>query len=91
MSTNDKLKDETANGTKPVLGAVTVDEREKDIQRLCNAVKEMSIQSTGDYGSGGQCPFCYKDCRWDANDVMEIDHEPHCAVLIAKDLSVGMQ
>ena len=78
------------NSTNAVLGAVNLDEREKDIQTLCNAVLNLSIVNTGDSGSGGMCPFCYKDCRWDANDVSEIEHESHCAVLIAKDLSTGL-
>lgn len=69
---------------------MTIDEeREKDIQLLCSAILNMDIQSTGDYGSGAQCPFCYKDCRWDANNVNEIEHEKNCAVLIARDLSTG--
>jgi len=67
-----------------------LDDREVDIQKVCNAVKAMSIRSTGDSGSGGCCPFCYIDCRWDANDVTDIEHEKHCAVLIAKDLTLGM-
>jgi len=78
------------NSTNAVLGAVILDEREKDIQILCNAVLNVSIVNTGDSGSGGMCPFCYKDCRWDADDVSDIEHESHCAVLIAKDLSTGL-
>lgn len=78
------------NSTNAVLGAVILGEREKDIQTLCNAVLNVSIVNTGDSGSGGMCPFCYKDCRWDADDVSDIEHESHCAVLIAKDLSTGL-
>lgn len=65
-------------------------EREKDIQNLCSAGLDMNIASTGDSGSGGQCPFCYKDCRWDADSVSDIEHELNCAVLIAKDLSTNL-
>jgi hypothetical protein len=65
------------------------DKREEDIQLLCIVIKEMSIQSTGDYKGGGQCPFCFKDCSWQANSVSDIEHEPTCAVLIAKDLSTN--
>lgn len=65
-------------------------DREKDIQAVCYAIITASIQSAGDYGSGGQCPFCYVQCRWDANDVSEIAHEKDCVVLIAKDLSTNV-
>ena len=64
-----------------------MEEREKDIQKLCNGVLMTDIRSTGDYGSGGQCPFCYAECKWDANSVSEIEHTPDCIVLIAKDLA----
>jgi hypothetical protein len=85
-----ETKTSIPNSTNAVLGAVILDEREKDIQTLCNAVLSVSIVNTGDSSSGGMCPFCYKDCRWDANDVSEIEHESYCAVLIAKDLSTGL-
>lgn len=65
------------------------EQREKDIQALSEAVKHHHIESTGDYGSGGQCPFCNKSCAWNAEDVSEIEHEPDCVVLIAKDLSTN--
>jgi len=48
----------------------------------------MHIESTGDYGSGGQCPFCYIDCSWDAGNVNMINHERNCPVLIARDLKI---
>lgn len=67
-----------------------MEQREIDIQKLCDSVKNHHIESTGDYGSGGQCPFCFKPCAWNANDVSEIEHELNCVVLIAKDLSVGV-
>lgn len=62
------------------------EQREKDIQALCDGVLSSGIESTGDYGQGGQCPFCLKDCRWDAN-IRNIEHERDCIYLIAKDLS----
>jgi len=67
-----------------------MEQREIDIQKLCDSVKNHHIESTCDYGSGGQCPFCFKACAWNANDVSEIEHELDCVVLIAKDLSVGV-
>ncbi len=63
-------------------------DREADIETLCHGVLMTNIKSTGDYGSGGCCPFCYADCAWDANDVSEIQHDLNCIVLIAKDLLV---
>ncbi len=68
------------------MGNTQIDEREKDIQAVCKHITTMSIHSTGDSGSGGECPFCFADCRWDANDVSEINHEVDCIYLIAKDL-----
>jgi hypothetical protein len=65
--------------------------REKDIQTLCDHIINMGVESTGDYGSGGQCPFCYKSCRWDAGSVSDIKHEADCIYLIAKDLSTNLK
>lgn len=62
------------------------EQREKDVQDLCSGVLDSSVQSTGDYGSGGECPFCGKDCCWDAS-LSDVKHEPDCIYLIAKDLS----
>ena len=63
--------------------------REKDIQTLCSAILDMCVQSTGDYGMGGECPFCLKGCRWD-DSLSHIKHDPNCAYLIAKDLSTNL-
>jgi hypothetical protein len=63
-------------------------QREKDVQNLCNAILYIGITSTGDYGSGGECPFCLTDCRWDAS-MDEFTHKPDCAYLIAKDISTN--
>lgn len=67
-----------------------LDEREKDIQKLCEGVLLTGVESTGDYGMGGQCPFCLQMCSW--NDTMDkVIHKPDCIYLIAKDLSTGFQ
>ncbi len=71
------------------MGNSYIDEREKDIQKLCEGIKQMNVNLTGDYGSGAECPFCRKDCRWDTDSVMDIEHEQNCIVLIAKDLSTS--
>lgn len=63
------------------------DQREKDVRGVCDAVKNHHIESTGDHGSGGQCPFCFKACVWNARNVSEIEHELDCVVLIARDLT----
>ncbi len=57
-----------------------MENREKDIQAVCNGVMNASIVDTGDSGTGG----------WDAEDVSQIGHELHCIVLIAKDLSTRL-
>lgn len=62
--------------------------REEDIQSLCSAVLNMSIESTGDSGMGGQCPLCSRPCRWN-DEMSDVIHEPYCAYLIAKDLSTN--
>jgi hypothetical protein len=67
---------------------LTIEQREADIQKLCNAVLEKGIESTGDHGPGGQCPFCYVSCGWN-QQMHEFTHKPDCAYLIAKDLSTG--
>ena len=64
-------------------------EREKDIQTICEHIKNSYVQSTGDYGPGGQCPYCLQPCSWDAGSVLNISHKPDCIVLIAKDLSTN--
>lgn len=56
------------------------------IEKVLNAVVSMSVQNTGDSGSGACCPFCLKDCRWDAGQVSEIEHEEGCIVLTANEL-----
>lgn len=66
----------------------TDEQREKDIQSVCQAILNKDIDSTGDYGPGGQCPFCYAPCGWNCT-IDEIGHNPDCAYLIAKDLSIG--
>lgn len=67
-----------------------MDAREKDIQAICTAILDFGIQDTGDYGSGGRCPFCYIDCNWNA-EMKEIEHSANCVYLIAKDLSTNNQ
>ena len=62
------------------------EQREKDIQTVCNHIVNSGIESTGDSDSGGQCPYCYKDCSFHANSLDEIEHELSCIYLIAKDL-----
>ena len=66
-----------------------VSEREKDIQTVCNSIINSGVRYTGDAGSGAECPFCYKSCRWDENSLNEVEHEPDCVYLIAKDLVTG--
>lgn len=64
-------------------------DREKDIQKLCQGILEMGIQSTGDYGPGGECPFCFEPCSWNAS-LDEVEHKLDCIYLIAKDLSTNL-
>jgi hypothetical protein len=66
------------------------EQREKDIQKLCQVVLDFEVKSTGDYGMGGECPFCGRDCPWDAC-LQDIKHEFDCAYLIAKDLAANFR
>lgn len=62
--------------------------REEDIETLCNFVLKMGVTDTGDYGTGGECPFCFMDC--DRNEKLsDIKHYVDCPVLVAKDLMAG--
>jgi len=64
-------------------------QRELDIQALCQAVKDTPLHCTGDYGSGYECVFCSAPA-WYKDDMSTTHHKPDCAYLIAKDLSAGM-
>ena len=61
------------------------EQREKDLQSVCNGILNSNVRNTGDSGSGGECPYCYIDCGWDA-ELSDIKHERNCIYLIAKDL-----
>jgi hypothetical protein len=64
------------------------EERENDIQNLCNAVLGLSPTNTGDYGTGAECPFCKGQGRWDG-DISDMEHKLNCAYLVAKDLTTN--
>lgn len=70
--------------------AVTKTDREADIQKVCLHIITMSPESTGDYGSGAQCPFCYADCSWNEDDLKNVEHKSDCIYLIAKDLTTNI-
>lgn len=62
-------------------------DREKQIQKLCEAVLSLLPRDLGDRGA--DCPFCYKDCNWLADNIGDIGHASDCPVLIAKDLTAS--
>jgi hypothetical protein len=63
----------------------TLNNRERDIQKVCRTIIEFGVEDTGDYGMGGECPFCRVSCKW--NDSLEdVKHDLSCVYLIAKDL-----
>lgn len=64
--------------------------RISDVRAISLAIIDKGVESTGDYGSGGQCPFCYKDCAWNASSLNDIEHERDCAFLVAKDVMTGL-
>lgn len=59
--------------------------REKDIQELCRQVLKETYPNYNDSDGFISCPFCSED-SYD-NEMSDIEHEPNCAYLIAKDLS----
>lgn len=65
------------------------EQREKDIQDLCNQVLNASPNSR--YNPNGAdtstCPFCYENVYNMDALIGEIKHSKDCAYLIAKDLS----
>jgi len=74
----------------------TIDQREKDIQALCDAVLYMSpnFYDNPNGGYESTCPICQAmESRGGSTDIWasmgELTHKPNCAYLIAKDLSTG--
>lgn len=75
---------------------VNDEQREKDIQKLCIQILEMSTNfwdnPNGAYESS--CPFCYATEYRDGGEnyhakMSELKHTPNCSYLIAKDLSTN--
>ena len=60
-------------------------QREEQIKKMRDSILNMCVQSTGDSGMGGECPFCGNSCKWD-DSLFDIEHEPDCVFLIARDL-----
>ncbi len=73
-----------------------IDEREKDIQKLVNAVlHEDMVCYEHDHNNGDRqyCPFCHNDIddylvKTGMNAMNMIAHALDCAYLIAKDLKL---
>ena len=72
-------------------------EREADVQKLCRTILQISPEywdnPNGAYES--TCPFCREQIKRGGCDeiwarMSEIKHKPHCAYLIAKDLSTNI-
>lgn len=69
-----------------------MDDREKDIQKLCKQVIDKSY--SWEYDCNGpdiyKCPFCGSYVN-DDQDSKKIIHDKDCAVLIARDLSTKIK
>ncbi|MCK9416802.1 DUF3222 family protein [Candidatus Dojkabacteria bacterium] len=70
--------------------AILDEQREKDIQAMCDRILNMYVEDTGDHGMGGRCPLCHAECCWD-DGLDNIEHKPDCIYLIAKDLSTNLK
>lgn len=74
-----------------------MDDREKEIQRLCSSILDMSTSfwdnPNGPYESS--CPICGATEYYGGGvrhpSMDDIHHIPDCAYLIAKDLSTGLK
>ena len=68
-------------------------QREKEIHQVLTSVADASAVNY--YNSHGpdesRCPFCYESCYEADADMDEIDHDPNCIYLIAKDLLTGIE
>lgn len=66
------------------------EQREKDIQILCNQIVNMSVETY--YNPGGAntstCPLCYSRVEYAEADIKDIKHDLNCGYLIAKDLLI---
>lgn len=69
------------------------DDREKDIQKLCQGVINASPATY--YNPNGPddstCPFCHERVMYADADMKDITHTTDCAYLIAKDLSTNLK
>lgn len=82
---------------KLLCGVIIMEGRKKDIQKLCEAVLEISSDwydnPNGAYETS--CPFCSAiEYRGGGGrpfaSMQELKHDQDCAYLIAKDLSTGV-
>lgn len=66
------------------------EEREKDIQELCNQVLNATpnIQYAHN-GNWTQCPFCSVNIHQEEEEMGKLEHDQDCAYLIAKDLATN--
>tara|TARA_R110000782_G_scaffold267889_1_gene363711 strand:- start:692 stop:997 length:306 start_codon:yes stop_codon:yes gene_type:complete len=88
---------ESGNLAKPMLSAVHSPQRELDVQKLCEAVLDSSVDCWDNPNGAYEttCPFCYaKDYRGGSGgsiwaSMSELEHKSDCAYLIAKDLSTN--
>ena len=60
------------------------EQREKDIQLLCSAVLDLSVELNHN-SSYNNCPLCL--CQTAEEEMVDVNHHHNCAYLIAKDLS----
>ncbi|MBP6538916.1 MAG: hypothetical protein KAX53_02345 [Saprospiraceae bacterium] len=69
-----------------------MDDREKDVLKLCKAVLDMSpaVHYNGNGPDTSTCQLCYKHVNYPDADISEIQHSSECAYLIAKDLSTNL-
>jgi hypothetical protein len=90
---------QNSNFAKPMLSAVHSEQREIDVQKLCEAVLDTSLNCWDNPNGAYEttCPFCYAEEHragggnsiWAS--MSELDHKSDCAYLIAKDLSTGYE
>lgn len=64
-----------------------VETREKDIQVVCEAlIYNLEYDNNGNI----RCPHCFSKRNYNAENLHDLEHEPNCAYLIAKDLMTNI-
>lgn len=70
-----------------------MEQREKDIQALCQSVLNMTpaVYYNPNGADDSTCQLCHERVYYADADISDIKHASTCGYLIAKDLSTGLK